>query len=105
MVLDTVNTASRMESTSERGRIQVTQRTEELLRNEFLLDERGSIQVKGKGQLTTFYLRGRKALLEMDPSMDAYRLTRISTMKRSTATVKTINNDHEITVPNQNSST
>jgi class 3 adenylate cyclase len=53
---DTVNTASRMESTGEPGRIQVTARTAERLGEMPGLHERGSIAVKGKGPMATFLL-------------------------------------------------
>lgn len=56
---DTVNTASRMESHGVPGEIQVSERVQELVRDQFVLEERGMIEVKGKGQLRTFLLRGR----------------------------------------------
>lgn len=57
---DTVNTASRMESHGIPGRIQVTKGTYERLRDQYLFDERGLIEVKGKGIMTTYFLTGRK---------------------------------------------
>ena len=53
---DTVNTASRMESHATPGTIQVTERTYERLRNRFELSRRGPIDVKGKGQMTSYVL-------------------------------------------------
>ncbi|MBD2151301.1 PAS domain-containing protein [Pseudanabaena sp. FACHB-1277] len=53
---DTVNIASRMESHSEVGKIQVTAATYELLKQQFVLEERGAIEVKGKGQMRTYWL-------------------------------------------------
>jgi len=53
---DTVNIASRMESTAESGRIQVSENTVALLGSKYQLDPRGSIEVKGKGQMPTWYL-------------------------------------------------
>ncbi len=55
---DTVNIASRMESTGTPGRIQVARSTRELLKDEFILEPRGTIAVKGKGELETWYLVG-----------------------------------------------
>jgi guanylate cyclase len=58
---DTINTASRMESSSIPGRIQCTVRTAELIREqdaEVLLEPRGEIEVKGKGLLETFWVLG-----------------------------------------------
>jgi class 3 adenylate cyclase len=57
---DAVNTASRMESHGVPDRIQVTEATWRLLRDHFELEERGTIPVKGKGLMRTFYLVGRK---------------------------------------------
>jgi class 3 adenylate cyclase len=58
---DTVNTASRMETTGVPGCIQVTERTRELLGDRYLFQERGRIQVKGKGKMLTYFLSGRAA--------------------------------------------
>jgi len=55
---DAVNTASRMESHGTPGRIQVTQATRELLADEFELERRGTIPVKGKGEVEAWYLLG-----------------------------------------------
>lgn len=57
---DTVNVASRMESHGEVGAIQVTQATYERLGPGYVLQARGSIEVKGKGEMATWWLRGRK---------------------------------------------
>jgi adenylate cyclase len=56
---DTVNTASRMETTGVPGCIQVTQRTRDLLGERYRFQERGQIEVKGKGRMTTYLLSGR----------------------------------------------
>jgi adenylate cyclase len=57
---DTVNTASRMESHSEPGRIQVSDATNHLIEEEFATTYRGPIEVKGKGTLTTWWLDGER---------------------------------------------
>ena len=57
---DAVNTASRMESTGEAGQIQVAPKTRELLADRFELEERGVIEVRGKGPMQTWFLIGRK---------------------------------------------
>ena len=57
---DAVNIASRMESTGEPGKIQVSQDTYEHLNDEFLLESRGVIDVKGKGKMQTWFLIGHK---------------------------------------------
>ena len=56
---DAVNMASRMESQGTPGEIQVTQATYELLRDEFELEPRGTVSIKGKGDVETWYLVGR----------------------------------------------
>jgi adenylate cyclase len=55
---DTVNTASRMESAGVAGCIQVTERTYRRLVGRYRFQRRGPVQVKGKGQLTTWFLLG-----------------------------------------------
>ncbi len=56
---DTVNTASRMESQSVPGRIQVSAVTRAALGDRFTLERRGIIEVKGKGTMETYFLNGR----------------------------------------------
>jgi class 3 adenylate cyclase len=51
---DTVNVASRMESTGIPGRIQVTEETVRALGDAYQFEARGPIEVKGKGLMTTF---------------------------------------------------
>jgi adenylate cyclase len=55
---DAVNTASRMESYGTSGRIQITRATKELLGDEFVCEPRGTIPVKGKGEIEAWYLVG-----------------------------------------------
>jgi class 3 adenylate cyclase len=56
---DTVNTASRMESHSVPGRIQVTDSVMRRLQGRFALEPRGTVDVKGKGPMSTWFLTGR----------------------------------------------
>jgi adenylate cyclase len=58
---DAVNTASRMESQSTPGEIQITHATYELVKDEFVCRRRGTIEVKGKGQMETWYLVGPRS--------------------------------------------
>ncbi|MDY6940720.1 MAG: adenylate/guanylate cyclase domain-containing protein [Cyanobacteriota bacterium] len=58
---DTVNTASRMESHGIAGKIQVSAATYARIRHQFVLEERGPIAVKGKGEMTTYFLVDRHA--------------------------------------------
>ena len=53
---DAVNTASRMEAHGTPGEIQITRTTYELLKDEFVCRRRGTILIKGKGRMETWYL-------------------------------------------------
>jgi class 3 adenylate cyclase len=56
---DTVNTASRMESHSLPGRIQISAATRAALVDRFNLERRGMIEIKGKGIMETYFLNKR----------------------------------------------
>jgi adenylate cyclase len=58
---DAVNTASRMESHGVPGKIHVTERFRDRLQESHRFENRGLIEVKGKGQMKTFFLIGRVA--------------------------------------------
>jgi|TARA_R110000737_G_scaffold193486_2_gene214761 adenylate cyclase len=55
---DTVNTASRMESSGEIGKVNISERTYELLRtdHDFIFEARGKIQAKGKGEMEMYFV-------------------------------------------------
>jgi adenylate cyclase len=55
---DTVNVASRLETTSEPGRIHVSDVVASRLAHRFLFEPRGSIDLKGKGAMETSFLTG-----------------------------------------------
>ncbi|NXH48765.1 ADCY3 cyclase, partial [Dicaeum eximium] len=58
---NTVNVASRMESTGVMGNIQVVEETQQILKEYgFRFVRRGAVYVKGKGELLTFFLKGRE---------------------------------------------
>ena len=57
---DAVNTASRMESQVQRNKIQVTPETYKRLKDKYNFEHRGVIDIKGKGQMDTYFLTGRK---------------------------------------------
>jgi class 3 adenylate cyclase len=59
---DTVNTASRMESSGVEQEIQVTRQVYDKLVGKFVLEPRGVIKVKGKGELETFLLKSELAV-------------------------------------------
>jgi len=60
---DVVNTASRMESHGVAGRIQMTDSTRRGLGKPFLVEKRGVIEVKGKGEMNTWFLNSRNVSL------------------------------------------
>lgn len=57
---DTVNLASRMETTGAAGRIQVTPEVYDRLKGRFVFESRGTIWVKGRGEMETYWLTGRR---------------------------------------------
>jgi len=59
---DTVNTASRMESQGVPGRIQVTDATYRRLSERYSFEDRGEIDIKGKGRLRAYLLVGSRAV-------------------------------------------
>ena len=56
---DTVNLSSRMESQGQPGKIQVSSSTYERLKNKYAFEKRGVLDVKGKGEMTTYFLTGK----------------------------------------------
>lgn len=67
---DAVNTASRMESQGTPGRIQITRATYELLADEFECEPRGTVLVKGKGEMEAWYLVGLRASQRPHPQTE-----------------------------------
>ncbi|XP_046596117.1 uncharacterized protein [Neodiprion pinetum] len=67
---DTINTASRMESTGEAMKIQVSQNTKDALDDlgGYITELRGSMEVKGKGMMNTYWLTGKEE--ELPPPVD-----------------------------------
>jgi adenylate cyclase len=57
---DTVNVASRLESTSLPGRLHVSQRVADALSADFILESRGERELKGKGVMSTWFVAGRR---------------------------------------------
>jgi class 3 adenylate cyclase len=56
---DTVNIASRMETNSEAGKINVSESTHELIKDQFVFSYRGQIAAKNKGELAMYFLEGQ----------------------------------------------
>jgi guanylate cyclase len=60
---DAVNTASRMESHGEGGKIQITRAMYELVKNDFVCEPRGTVNVKGKGEVEVWFVTGQRSNL------------------------------------------
>ncbi|MEZ4980048.1 MAG: adenylate/guanylate cyclase domain-containing protein [Saprospiraceae bacterium] len=58
---DTVNTASRMESSGEVGKVNISESTFELLKQDaaFSFESRGKVKAKGKGEIEMFFVDGK----------------------------------------------
>ena len=57
---DTVNTASRMESNGEPNKVNVTENVKQQLQDRFEFEQRGLVNIKGKGEMQMFFLTGKK---------------------------------------------
>ena len=57
---DAVNVASRMESHGMGGTIQITRATYELIKDEFVCEPRGTVDVKGKGEMEVWLVKSAK---------------------------------------------
>lgn len=55
---DTVNTASRMESSGEAGKVNISRTTFELVKDKFRCTHRGKITAKGKGEIDMYFVEG-----------------------------------------------
>ena len=55
---DTVNIASRMESSSQPGRVNISDSTFQIVKNEFNCSYRGELDVKNKGMLKMYFVGG-----------------------------------------------
>ena len=55
---DTVNTASRIESSGEVGKVNISNTTYESIKDEFNCTQRGKIQAKGKGEIEMYFVEG-----------------------------------------------
>ena len=67
---DTVNVASRMESSSEPGKINISEKTYLLIKDSFDCEYRGEIQVKNRGMMKMYYVKGIKILSYKNTSVN-----------------------------------
>lgn len=57
---NTVNVASRMESSGSPGRVHISAQTADLLDSSFVLESRGMVEAKGLGEVATFFVTGHQ---------------------------------------------
>ena len=57
---DAVNVASRMESHGMGGKVQITRATYELIKNDFVCEPRGTVNIKGKGEMDVWLVISAK---------------------------------------------
>jgi len=62
---DTVNTASRMETTSEPGKINISGATFELIKNDFDCTYRGKIKAKNMGEIDMYFVNKAKIMADV----------------------------------------
>jgi adenylate cyclase len=55
-----------MDSTGSENKIQVTEYVYSLIKQEYVLQERGTVKVKGKGEMRTYFLIGKKGKRKND---------------------------------------
>lgn len=58
---DTVNTASRMESSGEPGKINISEKSYLIIRDKFNCIDRGEIETKGKGKIRQYFLESKRS--------------------------------------------
>ncbi|HIK09391.1 MAG TPA: PAS domain S-box protein [Oscillatoriaceae cyanobacterium M33_DOE_052] len=87
---DTVNTASRMESHGLAGTIHISSATYELIKSEFLFEKRGAIQVKGKGEMRTYFLTGKKKLGDSSDESDSEFVAHSGDVRRKESSQSTL---------------
>jgi class 3 adenylate cyclase len=63
---DTVNTASRMESTGEAGKVNISSETYRLVKDYFICDYRGKLPVKYKGNIDMYFVKGLRPELSIN---------------------------------------
>ncbi|XP_055634057.1 adenylate cyclase type 3 [Toxorhynchites rutilus septentrionalis] len=95
---NTVNVASRMESTGKAGAIQVTEETCQILQTfGYTFEQRGLVAVKGKGQLMTYYLQQKKNASPILPVTTMETVQEVEEPKESPPALQTGSPAHQIT--------
>jgi adenylate cyclase len=57
---DTVNTASRMETSGEVGKVNISKATYALVKDKFICEDRGEVETKSKGKMQMYFVHGKK---------------------------------------------
>lgn len=76
---DTVNIAARMEACSEPGRINITENTYELVKDHFICEYRGKRQVKSKGMMKMYFVKGIKEV-HSETSSDEVTISKVESL-------------------------
>jgi len=63
---DTVNTASRMESSGEAGKVNISSETYKLVKDYFICEYRGKLPVKYKGNIAMYFVKGLRPELSVN---------------------------------------
>ncbi|MBN8222830.1 MAG: adenylate/guanylate cyclase domain-containing protein, partial [Spirochaetes bacterium] len=61
---DTVNMASRMESSGVPGMINISAETYERVKDDFICEHRGAVEAKRKGKVEMYFVNGRRGAME-----------------------------------------
>ncbi|TRY74542.1 hypothetical protein TCAL_16825 [Tigriopus californicus] len=85
---DAMNTSSRMMSFGDEQMIHISKATKELLPSSYVVKERGTVNVKGKGEMTTFWVKSKAN--RISPSKDEARLTVNITCQASSFIKRTV---------------
>ena len=55
---DTVSTASRMESSGEEGKVNISETTHQIIKDKFTCSHRGKVKAKNKGEIDMYFVEG-----------------------------------------------
>src|SRR5690242_13978536 len=80
-----------MESTGTPGKVQVSKDTYDITKDKFKYEKRGKIEVKGKGQMYTYWLKGKRKEKSIGPDLHSSQPTHKSGRLRPSNSAYTLN--------------